>query len=498
MKPSGVLLFNQSAIYAMLFIILTALFLILCLCFIIPKARNAYFDAVKDSFAELSSILKDCIIRPFGSSVGWKFILALPFSIVVYVLAVILFIALFVTVAPAATIIKSCLLKREDRKEGVNPVSEKEKDFVSFRSPIRYKVSIDDLTFDPSSHEVVFYNPTGNSLFDGIIGQNIEKIQQVFSSHGMRLVYLPKYNQTITPDQLQKQLEYASPAVDNNIQEYQALTYSDISEAYHIPESVSEPCLVRCMSADYDRGFRLWGGKTDLTGISFDESSLYFSIKYLESTDLDSFISEVKTYLKHCYTGPLYHINTEEETEAGLAGLSADERFDEDMYIIGREIRERIDRLRAKGLSSLAIRKLIGEDSDKPGKLLIDRHNRLFLTDFGNKEIKLSPIHKAVFFLFLRHPEGIYFKDLANYREELGRIYREITGRDDMAAVEDSINKLTDPYDNSINEKCARIKNAFVSEFREEVAQWYFINGSKGEKKTIKLPRELVTWEIKD
>ena len=65
-------------------------------------------------------------------------------------------------------------------------------------------------------------------------------------------------------------------------------------------------------------------------------------------------------------------------------------------------------------------------------------------------------------------------------------------------AIEDSIAKLTDPFDNSINEKCARIKNAFVSEFREEVAQWYFIDGSKGEKKSIKLPRELVTWEIKD
>ena len=100
--------------------------------------------------------------------------------------------------------------------------------------------------------------------------------------------------------------------------------------------------------------------------------------------------------------------------------------------------------------------------------------------------------------MFLRHPEGIYFKDLGNYRDELSKIYNEITGRDDVAAIEESINKLTDPFDNSINEKCARIKNAFVSEFREEVAQWYFIDGNRGDKKTIKLPRELVTWEIKD
>ena len=159
------------------------------------------------------------------------------------------------------------------------------------------------------------------------------------------------------------------------------------------------------------------------------------------------------------------------------------------------EIKERIEQLRAKGLSSLAIRKLLDDDSDKPSKLLIDRHNKIFLPDYNNKEIKLSPIHKAVFFLFLNHPEGIYFKDPPSYKEELGRIYGSITGREDRDAIDESIEKLTDPFDNSINEKCARIKNAFVSEFREEVARWYFIDGSKGERRMIKLPRDLVTWE---
>lgn len=36
---------------------------------------------------------------------------------------------------------------------------------------------------------------------------------------------------------------------------------------------------------------------------------------------------------------------------------------------------------------------------------------------------QLQPVHKAVYLLFLVHPEGIEFKRLADYREELTRYY---------------------------------------------------------------------------
>ena len=65
----------------------------------------------------------------------------------------------------------------------------------------------------------------------------------------------------------------------------------------------------------------------------------------------------------------------------------------------------------------------------------------------------------------------------------------------DTKAIMQSIEKLTDPYDNSINEKCARIKMAFMSKFNDEIARWYYVDGKKVEKKTILLPRDQVTWE---
>ena len=331
-----------------------------------------------------------------------------------------------------------------------------------------FSVLADRVVFQPDNKEIFFYTPSS--------APEVEKLK----AKGYHLFFLPEYNRSFNDLETAERLDYYNPrhgALDEH--PYEVLTYEDIRNALMIPDRVDAPCLIRYNSTN--RGLHS------------------FSFWKFEIEEGCSFLDAVKDYINDVGDGrALFSIRDEQEYRKSLRLLSADERFLDDVLTIGNEIRERVDKLRSMGLSTLAIRKLIGDDSDKPGKLFINKHNKLILTDFGNKEIKLEPLQKAVFFLFLRHPEGIYFKDLGDYRDELEAIYKKITGRDDLAGIQDSIDKLTDPLNNSINEKCARIKNAFVSEFREEVAQWYFIDGSKGEKKSIKLPRELVTWEIKD
>lgn len=344
---------------------------------------------------------------------------------------------------------------------------------------VHFEVNKDGAGVEPDEQEIFFYTPGANQIIEKLIDDNLPDILSVFESKNYRFFFVPEFNRGFNIQGEANRLSYYNPRFDSSIPlSSVGITYSDIKQALSIPDKVDSPCFIRCQRKNRD--------------------PLLFSFFKIEINDGDDIIDVVKEYLDNVGDNCYYSLASDEEIRKRLEGLPADERYDTDVYLIGKEIRERIEKLRAIGLSSLAIKKLIGDDSDKPGKLLIDKKNRLILTDYGNKEIKLSPLHKAVFFLFLRHPEGIYFKDLGNYKEELASIYAEITGREDKEAIEDSINKLTDPFDNSINEKCARIKNAFVSEFREEVAQWYFIDGSKGEKKSIKLPRELVTWEIKD
>ena len=133
--------------------------------------------------------------------------------------------------------------------------------------------------------------------------------------------------------------------------------------------------------------------------------------------------------------------------------------------------------------------------NDKLSKLVITKKHEIILPDYNNMVIKMEPLVKAIFFLFLKHPEGIIFKHLPDYRQELIDIYKNLRplGMSDRALQ--SIEDVTNPFLNSINEKCARIRAAFINKFDEHLAKNYFITGERGEAKKISLPRELVVWE---
>ena len=123
---------------------------------------------------------------------------------------------------------------------------------------------------------------------------------------------------------------------------------------------------------------------------------------------------------------------------------------------------------------------------------------RLFLPDYNDIEIKMEPLVKAVYLLFLKHPDGIVFKELSDYREELLNIYKGLKPMGLSKRTIQSIEDVTNPLLNSINEKCARIRSAFVKEFDEGLAKNYFVTGERGEAKRITLSRDLVVWEEED
>ena len=170
------------------------------------------------------------------------------------------------------------------------------------------------------------------------------------------------------------------------------------------------------------------------------------------------------------------------------------EEQEETINELMEEVRERINKLRQRGIAEYLLEQLIHPDN-RLSRLVITKDWRILLPDYNNMEIKMEPLVKAVYLLFLRHPEGIAFKQLPDYREELTRIYNQLkpSGLTDRAIQ--SIEDVTNPMLNSINEKCARIRAAFVGQFDEYMAKSYYIDGLRGEAKKIALPRNLVTWE---
>lgn len=196
----------------------------------------------------------------------------------------------------------------------------------------------------------------------------------------------------------------------------------------------------------------------------------------------------------------LHRIGKQISTETYRAGHYIEGKVQEggrdkdDTEELMEEVRERIAKLRQRGIAEYLLEQLIHPD-DRLSRLVVTKDYRIVLTDYQNLEIKMEPLVKAVYLLFLKHPEGILFKQLPEYRSELTQIYEKLrpTGLTERALQ--SIEDVTNPLLNSINEKCARIRGAFVGEFDDYMAKYYYVEGKRGEAKKIMLPRDLVIWE---
>ena len=160
----------------------------------------------------------------------------------------------------------------------------------------------------------------------------------------------------------------------------------------------------------------------------------------------------------------------------GDIDMTQKEREHQNCSVLFEEIKERLLQLRNSGISESEIASLFIVEMPLK-KLIVSRNYRIFLGD-ERVEVHMEPLVKSVYLLFLKHPEGINFKDMPDYREA-------------MQSIED----VTNPLLNSINEKCTRIRKVFASMLDSSIAEQYCIKGKRGRVKKISLPRELVAWE---
>jgi hypothetical protein len=152
------------------------------------------------------------------------------------------------------------------------------------------------------------------------------------------------------------------------------------------------------------------------------------------------------------------------------------------------------ERLGFEGKVLTLLKELHTNIQPKISDLIISPIGGIYLKDY-KIEIKLTPLQKTVYLFFLSKPKGIYFKDLPTYKKELLEIYSRISSRSDLETLRSSIEELTNPYSNSMSEKCSRIKEAFLKQIDEEWAKYYYISGERNEEKVIKLDRSKVIFE---
>lgn len=297
---------------------------------------------------------------------------------------------------------------------------------------------------------------------------------------GIRVIYLPLCVQGLTNEDV---LMYCNPGCKGILDKSIGIDTSLLLDELCYPEDAVKLThgLISCF------------GWTENHGAKYLRATYY----PLEEADDKSILLQIEKIAEEAFyenTAGFYCTAKRPSKDEQPTEDFADEQFDWEIDELLDEIRERVKKLEQRGISRKILMELFTE-KPKLSRLVITKDMRIMLPDYNNMEIKMEPINKAVFLLFLRHPKGIVFKHLPNYRKELANIYQKIKplGLNDRALQ--SIEDVTNPTLNSINEKCARIRGSFVSQFDDSLARHYYIYGMRGEPKKIDLPRDLVIWE---
>lgn len=152
---------------------------------------------------------------------------------------------------------------------------------------------------------------------------------------------------------------------------------------------------------------------------------------------------------------------------------SYQEEYPNDIKELIDEVRNKIELLQSKGYLITLVDTLFSQINLSPVK--VDKEGVITLPNY-NIEIKMPPLSRSLYILYLLHPQGISFSTLHEHQQLLKKIYLTISNRTDYDSLQKSIQDLIDPKSNSIHEKSSRIRSAFLIHFNNYIAQNYYIS----------------------
>jgi hypothetical protein len=181
------------------------------------------------------------------------------------------------------------------------------------------------------------------------------------------------------------------------------------------------------------------------------------------------------------------------------------EKLDEEAVKIVNDLKEKLAALTDSGqllfivpiLKDLLDKQTEKIDFKSISKIKIDKQNKILLPYF-KKEVELSHLTKSIYFLFLKHPEGINLKELENFKKELLTIYISVSNQIDhdkmIKSVEDVVNLET----KAIYTHLSRIKSAFYKIMDASHANHYVISGNGEEYRKVLFNTNAIDWYVYD
>jgi hypothetical protein len=347
-----------------------------------------------------------------------------------------------------------------------------------YSAPIYYH-PFTTLPFTISEKQIVYTEGSYNEEVNSFIQQNHDKICKHFKYYGYEFCYIPYMTNHSESD---LDLDEDSDIYEVGIEDI-CITSDQLSKILVGERAITKgpQLMFYCSHFKYDDE----PGKSILKLIDVDIAQLSPDMHEI----LDVIIGQIRISTPR---EPRYSLRSNHSMYDTMKTTYPDDI--EEVWKLIHEIESRVEHLADRGIDEKILHQIVAKP-EVVSRMVITRDYRIILPDYDVMEINMTPLVKAVYLLFLRHPEGIILKHLEDYRKELVEIYTGIKGLPLDDKMMQSVVDATNPLNNSINEKVARIREAFVTRLKESLATNYIIHGERGEAKRIPLHREFVEWQ---
>lgn len=341
--------------------------------------------------------------------------------------------------------------------------------------------------FVPTCKEVIYMPFAGSDILDSFFERNLEWVKTLFKEKlQYEFIFIPEIVKTYGKKEV---LNYFHPLAESpSTERIHNVEQNLIDDFLHNDDAKTlEPGLIHYMQTEL---FKVFEGE--------HKGCFEFSYYPLSEESDENIMATLSDYVEHC--GESYgHINYGrpniwQYSEADISFYSAQEKFF-----------EKYEDRDVKGITRLIIDSLA--DKQTVSRICITENFEIQLPDY-NMKIDMPPVIKAIYLLFLRHPEGILLGNLSDYVEELSAISEKlgITDDDDLSFIA----YCMIPELDLIDQVCGEIYAHFRERLDRKAAAPYIIQASPydfeldrgvpylyvGEPKKIVIDRSLVIWDI--
>jgi hypothetical protein len=366
--------------------------------------------------------------------------------------------------------------------------------------------------FDVPHNYVIYFEKEQNIELSFYIRSNYEILKTKFETNGLNFIYLPLIHTSTI--KIEEVISYYFPQ----------LNYNQLSEK--LVEKFNEKMLSQLFT-DFQNEISFITEKDDFVPTQFNAEEILNLLGYTGNINSgllffkfsrgvigvsDYFYSNSNNNYELFFDEAIKDINNDQWVDfaIGNGDLSIDlsflptsysEQLDDDTIEVINDIENRLAELKNSGQLLFLIpilKDLLQKQSQKIdfssiSKMEIDYKNKIQLPYF-KKEVELSHLTKAIYFLFLKHPEGINLKELGNYKKELLTIYTSVSNQLDYDKMAKSIDDVINLETKAIYTHLSRIKSAFYKIMDASFAKYYIVSGSGENERIVLFNTKDIIW----